>query len=357
MSHTLLSRILLFAFLLLATACITDGEVDDPLSETSIDLSIRNWSTPQRVGADLQEGWLGGDLATLDGTTYMVHSGTRHHGYDTDVSELWWTKLTSTGWANDVRIPNQSSQRRVSLAPFNGSVYMFHSGNSNVNEVWMSRFNAATEQWSANTRLAFTSAGAPAIASFNGSLRIVGVDPTSSQLYSVTMSASEVFSTPTTISNQFTTGSVSLAPFNGRLFLARGTPGGLAINSFDGTAWSGDIVIGANATEGSLATYGGILHLVFARHLTIDPYIADWSAVYWTYFDGVSWPAPITVGTQQTSFQPRIAAIGTTRTAGLMMLTGGNDGGVAGFPIPVRYDTHPLWTSTYRTPRFGSVTF
>ena len=283
----------------------------------------------------------------------MVHSGTRHHGYDTDTSELWWTKLTSMGWANDIRVPNQNSKRRVSLAAFNGSLYMFHSGNATVNEVWMSRFNPSTEQWSANTRLAFTSDAAPAIASFNGVLQIVGVTPTTSQLFTVTMSPSEVFSAPAVIANQTSTGPVSLAPFGGRLVMARGTPGGLSINSFDGTAWSTDTAIAANATEGSLATYDGILHLVFSRHLTSDPYIADWSAVYWTYFNGVSWPAPITVGTQQTSFQPRIASIGTTKTAALMMLTGGNDGGVAGFPIPVRYETHPLWTSTYRSPPIG----
>jgi hypothetical protein len=337
-----------------ATGCIDDGTLDDAeLGETVSQLSVANWSTPTQVGADAQEGWLGGDIASLNGTTYMVHSGTRHHGYDTDVSELWWTKLTPTGWANDIRIPNQSSQRRVSLTAFNGSLYMFHSGNANVNEVWMSRFNPSTEQWSANTRLAITSDGAPAIAAFNGGLRIVGLNPGTTQLFTLTMSPGEVFSAPSALDNQHSTGPVSLAPFNGRLFMARGTPGGLSINSFDGTSWSTDTAIPANATEGSLASSDGILHLVFARHLTINPYLADWSAVYWTYFNGVSWPAPITVGTQQTSFQPRIAPIGNTKTPTLIMLTGGNDGGVAGFPIPVRYDTHPLWTSTYRTPRFG----
>lgn len=230
---------------------------------------------------------------------------------------------------------------------------MLHSGKTNPNEVWLSKFNVSTQTWSSNTKLAFTSNGAPAMAAFGTALRIVGVTPSTGQLFEVNMGTNEVFSAPVLLTGLYSYGPVSLAAYGGRLFMAHGVPGGLGVTSTtNGTTWTVDYPISANAAEGSLSTYGGYMHLVFARTLATDPYVSDRSAVYWTYFDGVSWPAPITVGTQQTSVQPRIATLGNSfgEQTGIIMLTAGNDYSVVSFPVPVKVEKHPLWTSTYRDP-------
>jgi hypothetical protein len=326
--------------------------VDAPsLGDADYYVTASDWSAPTRVGAD-QDGWLSGDMATLNGTTIMVHSGESRWNYDS----LWWTKLTPSGWTNDVQIPNQKSARRVSLVAFNGWIYMFHSGLSSPHEIWMSRFNPTTEQWSTNIRLGVTSDGPPAVASFRGALQLVGIRPNTRELFQFSMSTGEVFTQPVNIGslkaesltdNGHLTGAlqVSLATFNNRLVMARRTPTEIVTNSFDGSAWSADSGTGITAHQVSLAALAGRLHYVYVPSSIARDWVEYqgnvYQNVYWGFFDGTTWTLPVTIGTQKSTVTPRIAPIGTSKTAGLAMIT-------TGYTNTSFDDYRPLYTSTLR---------
>ena len=162
--------------------------------QTSTSLQVSNWSPTWSPG----NAYLGGQIATLNGTTYMVRSG----GFGSSNSrDLYWSKLTSAGWTPGVPIPNQRSAYKVSLAAFNGFLYMVHSGDSDVEAVWISKFDPDTETWSPNYMLSYRSyAGPPAIAAFDNRLHFIGTtreDPDeimpSYQMWTATMTADEEF--------------------------------------------------------------------------------------------------------------------------------------------------------------------
>src|SRR5262249_38804258 len=90
--------------LCIAACAPLDGD-DATVGEISEQLRTSDWSAAAYVGSDFQEGCLGGQVAALNGTMYMVHSGTC--GDEDYTDNLWWTRLTPSGWTNDIQIPNQ----------------------------------------------------------------------------------------------------------------------------------------------------------------------------------------------------------------------------------------------------------
>lgn len=312
-----------------------DGD-DAAVGEISEELRTSDWSAAGFVGSDVQQGCLGGQVAMLNGTTYMVHSGTC--GEDDYEYNLWWTKLTPSGWTNDIQIPNQMSSRKVSLAAFNGYLYMLHSGVANPNDVWMSRFNPATQQWSPNTKLAYQSADSAAIVAFNGRLQIVGINPANGQLWMASMSTAEVFTSAVLLAGQFSGSAPSLAVYAGRIYMAHraATTSSIVYNSYDGAHWGTEQIVPAGFLGGSItgaapsiAAHDGYLHLVHT-------FYEGGGYVYWTYFDGAVWSSEVTLGVLVTYTLPSLTEGGI----GLVLITTYTNGAL----------TRYLQSSQYQTP-------
>jgi hypothetical protein len=310
------------ALVLLFTACV--GVDDDPAeSEDTSGLSTQYWTNPAVVGSDSQQAFYGGAVGTLNNVTYMVHSGA------TSQYNLWWTKLTSSGWVPDTQIPYQLSNARVTLAAYNGFLYMLHGGSDDSStDVWLSKFNPSTQTWSTNIKLSYATAVrcVPAIVAYNGLLYIVGVTPHTNQLWMATMNASETFSVATPLGGQYSSSAVSLAVFQNRIYMAHraGTTTSVVYNSFDGTSWGLDHTIYAGngapiqAYEPSIAVYDGYLHLVHVTPYSVPNYSPGY--VMWTYFDGASWVAETSVNRVTSSIDPRL----TLGSSGLVMVTTGD---------------------------------
>ena len=311
-----LSVVLAPLALSLISGCATDVATselgDDAIDTTASALSTSNWSAPVDLGSPVQSAWRGGAMATLSGTTYLVHSGG-----GPDATNLYWSKRTAAGWTANVRIPNQFANSQVSLAVFGSSIYLFHSGETDSTAVWVSRFNPATETWSANFKIAYTSRGTPAITSYRGSLYVVGVRPSDNRMWMATMSSSEVFSAQTILPG-VSTSRGAIAVHGGELYLVRraGSSTSIVYDTFDGTRWSGERYLPAGpggaplqASEVSLAPQGNDLHLVHRRPGS--------DAVWWTYTVGSSWAPEVTLGTLASVTVPTIA----TDAAGVALIT------------------------------------
>jgi len=302
----------MIALVMLAGCDLEPDEVEESVAYDAEALSVSSWSAQTTVGSDYQGGHYGGAIATLNGVTYMVHSGDCD-----DCNELWWTKLTSNGWMNDVRIPSQLASDKVSLAAFNGYVYMVHTGDSDTTAIWVSRFDPRTEQWTPNYRLSYRSKETPAIAAYNGRLYMIGNTTSGTyQMWMVTMDTSENFSAQTMLS-QWSTSRASLAVFNGRLYTAHRhqSSNTIVYNYFNGSSWEWNRMIpvgdGTNL-EGPvpvIASLDGSLHLIVKRPGS--------SALWWTTYDGSTWASPVTLNTWSSYAHPGLGNGGS----GLVLVT------------------------------------
>lgn len=266
----------------------------------------------------------------------MVHSGDCD-----DCHALWWTKLGPNGWTNDVQIPNQLAADKVSLAAFNGYLYMVHTGDSDTNAVWVSRFNPATEQWSPNYKIAYRSRETPAIMAYRGRLYMVGINTSAPYtLWMATLDTSDNLSAQTLL-NQWSTTRASLAVYNGRLYIAhRHQASNLIVyNYYDGANWEWNrpIPVGdGTSLEGPvpvIASHDGFLHLVVKRPGS--------NALWWTTFDGTTWATPATLGTMTSYAYP---GLGNGGTGLVLSLTRRCPSG------HVCYAKNMLLTSQYRSP-------
>jgi hypothetical protein len=285
---------------LVLTSCVVpidEASVGEETSETEQSLVVSNWSATSQVSASTI--WYA-QVATLNGTTYMVHSGP---GYG-----LRWRQLVGTSWTEPVMIPGQSASQRVSLAPFNGFLYMVRNDMNNSTRLWVSRFNPATAQWTTAFQIPHTSYLAPALAAFNGRLYIIGVNPSTKELWSSTMTTDEVFSPSSPMPGHYSNGRVSAAVYKCKLYIAHRAHNGntLVYNSFDGTQWGWDQTIpvgpgGANAQAGeaAIAERSGYLHLLH-RDVASGQVVPVW----WTYFNGTSWASEITLPGTSTYYPP-----------------------------------------------------
>jgi hypothetical protein len=287
-----------------APGAAPDEATGDATGDAASALSVSSWSAPvNRVLAEFS-----GQLATLDGTTYLVTSGCGTACLEDEVL-LFWQKLTPAGWSARQQISSQTSSRKVSLAAFNGFLYMVHIGESDGSHtLWMSRFDPATETWTTNFQLPYLGfAGPPAIVAFNHRLQFVGTQANGFAMWTATMTTDEVFSTATPIPNHFSASRPAATVHGSLLVVAHreGATGTLVVSTFDGRTWTPDVHVPsrafgepARAVEPVVASVNGFLHLV---HVTPE---AD--NVLWTYHDGCQWSAEVSIGRLTSSLGPSL---------------------------------------------------
>lgn len=302
---------LVLSLVLVSCVVPVDEEPVEVTSETEQSLVVSNWSPSTQVSASTI--WYA-QLGTLNGTTYMVHTGP---GYG-----LRWRQLVGAVWTEPVMIPGQFSTQRVSLAAFNGFLYMVYvpGTSSNGTSLAVSRFNPATAQWSPHFQISHTSFGPPALAAFNSRLYLIGVDPASKMLWSATMTSTEVFTSASPMNGHYSHGRVSAAVFNCTLYIAHraGSTSTIVYNSFNGTQWGFDQTVPAGPTgagilgEPVIAERAGYLHLLHRRNDS-----SSGVPVWWTYFDGTSWASEVTIPGASTFYPPALTHGGS----GLVALT------------------------------------
>ncbi len=318
-------------------ACIDIDDDSLDVNETSSELSTADWSLTVSVA----NSQYGGQVATLDGTTYMVHTGLND-------KNMYWRKRTGqVTWSDAVLIPNQQTSDQASLAAFNGFLYMVHVGESDTRAVWFSRFDPRLQTWTPNKKLSMsTDTGAPALAAFDGRLWIVGAtefdDFGNHQLWVATMGTNEAVSAPTVLMRKLTQSRVSLAAFSNKLYMAYGSGGSIltmthALGAAP-TTWSAPSAVRAGPSgttsqgdDPKLAVAGDYLHLVHTRPVG--------AATWWSYWNGCSW-APEVQFDNWGSFQP---ASLTSGGPGLVLLREGYFGYGSG-------TSYHMWATEYSAP-------
>lgn len=229
-------------------------------------------------------------------------------------------------------VPGHETTLKVSLAAFNGYLYMVHADSVDSKRLWMSRFSPSTNQWSGAFLLSHQSyPGPPALTAFGNQLHLIGTDPTSHQLWQSTMSTSEAFTPPVMLAGQYSNSRISAAVAHCKLYIAHraGAGTGMVYNTYNGTSWGADRTVpsgtngaAAEAYEPVIAERAGYLHLVYRTPATQD--------LWWTYFNGTSWAAAVSTGTT-TVYGPSISTGGN----GLVTMTFGY------------YPTYPANTMEY----------
>lgn len=285
LSQQLLTLLLPVAF---TTACIDDVDAPDE-SETESELSTADWGITVSQANTLY----GAQVATVNGTTYMVHT-------DFANKTMYWRKRTGwQQWSLPVLIPGQKTSDQPSLAAFNGFLYMAHVGETDTRAVWLSRFDPITETWTENKKISgSTDVGAPALAGFDGRLWIVGAwaidDAGHNQVWVSTMSPDGTVGGPVVLRRRVTQSRPSMAVFAGKLYMAFNidnsiytmthTAGSLASSwgNLQGVK-SGPQGTIATGWDFKLAVAGGYLHMV---HMQPGNRPLD---TYWTYFNQCTW--------------------------------------------------------------------
>lgn len=304
-----LLRSLLLSSLALS-ACTGLDESDETFGETTSDLSVTSWATFDDGLAD-DIGYPPASVL-FGGKDYYVYTNDNGSPFPGVSHDLYWHRCDGTSCTGRKRITGQQTSDRVSLAAFNGYIYMVHTGESDGSALWFSRFDPATEQWSTNVKLTQTTIdGPPALAAFNNQLYMVGtseatvtrrgVTITTYPMWYVSMNAAEVFSTTRSVGRE-SASRPSLAAFYGKLYLAHqyGATGGIAMNTLQpsGTSWTADQVLTSGTTplygyDVQIAEANGFLHLVHSSYSN--------NYTYWMYFDGCAWAPVLTIDARQTT--------------------------------------------------------
>jgi hypothetical protein len=315
-----------------ASACAElsdDATVDDNVAEATSALSVANWGG----NMSMPDSWRGTQVASLNGVTYAVSVGTCGN-WDCwpyqDENSLNWAVLGPYGWGSKGSIPNQSTNTKVNLAAFNGYLYMVHTGSDNGSQTWISRMDPATQQWSANYQIPYTSFdGPPAIVAYNNLLYFIGTGTYPYAMWYATMTANESFSGQIAIPGHDAASHASAAVLNGKLYFAHrwGQTADIVYGSFNGSVWAtakhipgGDAGGTLRGLEPAIAVENGLLHLV---HLRTEgaPY------VWWTTFNGCDWAgAEVTLNTTQSAKGPSLTQSGN----GLQVVTAAGSSGAFG---------------------------
>ena len=268
-------------------------ELDEAVvGEIAQSLSALNWSGTSIIDIDMSHA----QVAALGNRVFVVNW--------TNWQLFWRERAGGTNWwSAEAVIPGvQSSYVKPSMAAFNGYLYMMYA-NRTDSRLTVTRFNPATNTWSASFSTPYTSyGGPPAMVAYNGVLQLIGVDPSTKKLWRATMSTSEAFSAPVPMEGHYSYGRVSAAVQGCKLHIVHRAGSGTTVvhNFFNGTGWTYDRTIPAGrngaalqALEPVIAERSGYLHLV---HRDLDngaPY-AD-APMWWTYYNGASWPLAVTL--------------------------------------------------------------
>jgi len=306
----------LFAALLASvslTACM-DQLDDAALGEETSNLSTASWS----IGnvADLAQENYGSPpaMVELNGLQYWV--GSWQDGTNLTANhDLYWQRCDGRICDGPFSISNQQSLGRVSLAVFNGHIYMVHQGDSDSTAVWFSRFDLGTNTWTSNTKLSFTTyGGAPALAAFNGQLVMVGSTHVGNTypLWYATMGTDETWTARGSVAGEESASPSSLAVFGSTLYLGHrwGQTAEIVLQQLSTNgSWSAVQHIpagpgGANiqGNDVQLAVVNGYLHLIHHRFNDANDY-------WWTYNRGCdAFASEVTVPSYSHSTQASLSA-------------------------------------------------
>lgn len=289
----------MFATLLAASSVTACVDLDDnQLDATTSALSSSSWTT---VFVGARPVSYPPAMTMLDGVEYYVYAD---QSFTPGTHDLSWHQCDGTSCTTTKPISGQKSMGRVSLAAFNGYIYMVHQGDSDERAVWFSRLDVTTGRWTTNVQLPFeTVGGSPALAVFNNRLYMVGsrekdvthngVTIATYPLWYSSMTADEVWAPSATISSQ-SESAPSLAVLGNTLYLAHrnGTAAEIVLQKMPlGGGWSAPSYITAGPSNSyiqgddvQLAAVNGYLHLVHHR--------LSGGYTYWTYNRGCDAFAP-----------------------------------------------------------------
>jgi hypothetical protein len=311
MTHRCLLMVALLGALGPALGCTDEG---DAALGTAAGEAVTSWTNAGDFGAS-DASATGGELAMLDGATYLVRSD-RCDAWScwSTARALYWRKRTAAGWGRAIAIPGRRTSERVSLAAFDERLYMMHSERdetSGAMSLWLSTFEPRAEAWSEPARLPYaTFAGPPAMAAFGDELHIVGIDE-DCQMWTASIARDGARSPARLIPAHSSCSRPSLAVLGDRLYAVHraGATGEIQITHRElgsDISWSTDrpIVDGPGrpplrSIEPVLAAADGRLHLVFRT--------PESDQLWWTSFDGGRW-ATVQPLAWQTTSMPSLAA-------------------------------------------------
>jgi len=282
-------------------------------SEATSAITFGGWNGVNQTFTDT---WRGAQVASLNGVTYVVTVGSCGsadcYPFAHDTTQLRWWKIVNGVATGGGDISNQSANSKVSLAAFNGYLYMLHTGSDNSSATYMSRFNPNNESWDQRP-INFTSfGGPPAIVAFNNKLYLIGITSFPYDMWYATMDTAGNFTPQTFIPGHDSASRPSATVAFNKLWFAHrwGQTGDIVYGTFDGTTWSGanHIYGGVNngpiqGLEPVIASDGGILRLVHRK--------PNDSFLWQQSFNGCNWATTETsLGSQQSSLEPSMASGG-----------------------------------------------
>ena len=181
----------------------------------------------------------GVSLASFNGRLYMAWKGNATGNVPFD-ERIWWTTFDGTAWAPQQVVPNVWTSVGPRLAVFEGRLYLAWKGEYTDQRIWWTSFDGTS--WAPQQRIpgVSTSVG-PALAVFNGLLYAAwkGMEGDQGIWWSSFNGTS--WAPQQQIPGVSSTGGPSLALFNGQLYAAwKGMYGDQRIwwSSFDGTSWA-----------------------------------------------------------------------------------------------------------------------
>jgi hypothetical protein len=275
-------------------------------------LSPFDW-TQLAPGAEVLTGsHHNGTVATIGSRTIMVYVG----GRDADGNYIYWSELQPNGtWGWPMRIRDQLSSDRPSLAVFNGRLYMAHVGSSDGStDVWITRFDTSKNLWSDDYKIPYASNKPPALAALGDRLYIVGGRPSDRKLWMASFDRNDRLSPITYLDHQYSGSRVSLTNYRGRIAMAHRSQAGVVYNEFDGTRWLGETLVRAgvggtpiHAYEPSIAVSGNEVHMAYHPQGSYQ--------VWYTTFDGTSWDVAVSLNGYSSHTAPVLS-----RVAGRILL-------------------------------------
>lgn len=198
--------------------------------------------------------------------------------------------------------PVQASKYQVGLAPFNGQLHMVHSGSSNPQELWWSKFNGSS--WSQNVKLSQTSTGGAALVVHQSQLAMIYRAYGQNRLMKSTSNGIGTFGTPVTIGaglgSESLQGEPAATVYGGQLYVAYCTNSAVHVDQLVGSSWTQRMrfPFGSNGCE----------HVEIAEvpgnglHLLVETHISFGGGSYPIYeslsSDGTNWTGIISTGMQ-----------------------------------------------------------